>query len=64
MEYNNFWTREKHIEYRKLKRSGYDVEKLKEHFGEDLYHSGMYNKKSTYISHILKYFNFLKDEKR
>lgn len=43
-EYNERWTREKFLEYRKLKRSGYSHEMLKEHFGEDIYHSGLYNK--------------------
>ncbi len=47
MEYNEKWTRDKFIEYRKLKRSGYTDKMLIEHFGEDIYHSGMYNRKST-----------------
>ncbi len=46
-EYNEKWTKEKFIEYRKLKRNGYSHEMLKEHFGEDIYHSGLYNKKSS-----------------
>lgn len=46
-KYNNHWTREKHIEYRKLKRNGYDQNMLIEHFGEDIYHSGMYNKNTS-----------------
>jgi len=48
-EYNEKWTKEKFIEYRKLKRNGYSHEMLKEHFGEDIYHSGLYNKKSSII---------------
>jgi len=47
MEYNERWNKEKFVEYRKLKRSGYTDKMLIEHFGEDIYHSGMYNKKST-----------------
>jgi hypothetical protein len=47
MEYNERWTRDKFIEYRKLKKSGYTDKMLIEHFGEDIYHSGIYNKKST-----------------
>lgn len=46
-KYNNYWTREKHIEFRKLKRNGLDENMLIEHFGKDIYHSGMYNKKSS-----------------
>ncbi len=47
MEYNERWTSDKFIEYRKLKRSGYTDKMLIEHFGEDIYYSGMYNRKST-----------------
>lgn len=47
MECNNGWSKEKFIEYRKLKRSGYTEKMLIEYFGEDIYHSGMYNRKST-----------------
>lgn len=49
MEYNEKWNKEKFIEYRRLKRSGYTDKMLIEHFGEDIYHSGMYNRKSTII---------------
>ena len=31
-EYNERWTREMFIEYRKLKRSGYSHQMLKEHY--------------------------------
>lgn len=55
MEYNDKWTREKFIEYRKLKRSGYTYEMLKEHFGDDIYSSGMYNKNSN----ILPWLEFI-----
>jgi hypothetical protein len=44
MEYNSRWTRDKFLEYRKLKRIGYSDKMLIEHFGEDIYYSGMYNK--------------------
>jgi hypothetical protein len=47
MEFNERWNKEKFIEHRKLKRSGYTDKMLIEHFGEDIYYSGMYNKKST-----------------
>lgn len=47
MEYNERWTKDKFIEYRRLKRSGCTEKMLIEHFGEDIYHSGMYNRKST-----------------
>lgn len=47
MNYNDKWNKNKSIEYRKLKRNGYTDKMLIEHFGEDIYHSGMYNKKST-----------------
>lgn len=48
-QYNEKWTRDKFIEYRKLKRSGYTDRMLIEHFGEDIYYSGLYNRKSTII---------------
>ena len=47
MVYNERWTREKFIEYKRLKRSGWSEKMLIEHFGEDIYHSGIYNRKST-----------------
>lgn len=47
MEYNEKWTRDKFIEYKRLKRSGWTDKMLVEHFGEDIYHSCMYNRKST-----------------
>jgi hypothetical protein len=46
-EYSERWTKEKFLEYRKLKKNGYSSEMLKEHFGEDIYYSGLYNRKST-----------------
>ncbi len=55
--YNDIWTREKFLEYRKLKRNGYSHEMLKEHFGDDIYHSGLYNKNSS----ILPWLEFLKE---
>jgi hypothetical protein len=55
-DYNERWTREKFIEYRSLKRSGYTDKMLKEHFGEDIYYSGMYNKNA----HIIPYDYFTK----
>jgi hypothetical protein len=54
--YNERWTREKFLEYRKLKRSGYSHNMLKEHFGEDIYHSGLYNKNAS----IIPYDYFIK----
>jgi hypothetical protein len=55
-KYNDKWTRENFLEYRKLKRSGYTDKMLKEHFGDDIYYSGFYNKNSS-KSHFLKMFN-------
>ena len=55
MNFNKNWTREKFLEYRKLKRDGYTQKMLIEHFGEDIYHSGIYNKKST----IMPYLDFI-----
>jgi len=57
--YNSIWTREKHIEYRKLKKEGWSTEMLLEHFGNDIYHSGMYNRKST----IMPWLNFITEIK-
>lgn len=55
MKYNEKWTRDKFIEYRKLKRSGYTDKMLIEHFGEDIYHSGIYNRKSN----IMPWLDFI-----
>lgn len=55
MTFNERWNKEKFLEYRKLKRYGYTDKMLIEHFGEDIYHSGMYNKKST----IMPWLEFL-----
>ncbi len=56
--YNEKWTREKFIEYRKLKRSGYTHQMLIDHFGEDIYHSGLYSKNASMIpyDYFTKYF--------
>jgi hypothetical protein len=62
-EYNERWTREKFIEYRKLKRNGYSHEMLKEHFGEDIYYSGLYNKNGTTLPLILKFGKFINEIK-
>lgn len=59
MVYNNKWTKDKFIEYRKLKRSGYTDKMLIEHFGEDIYYSGIYNKKST----IMPWLDFITEIK-
>jgi hypothetical protein len=55
MNYNDRWDRNKHKEFRRLKRSGYTDAMLIQHFGEDIYHSGMYNRKST----IMPWLEFL-----
>ena len=55
-DYNERWTKEKFIEYRRLKKEGYTDKMLKEHFGEDIYYSGMYNKNA----HIIPYDYFTK----
>lgn len=51
--YNEKWTREKFVEYRKLKRNGYFHKMLKEHFGDDIYSSGMYNKTGSILPYEL-----------
>lgn len=53
------WTKEKFLEYRKLKRSGYTHKMLKEHFGDVIYDSGLYNKNASKFS-FLKSFNEIK----
>jgi len=59
MNYNNRWCKEKHIEYRMLKRDGYTQKMLIEHFGEDIYYSGMYNRTSS----IMPWLDFIKEIK-
>ena len=59
MDYNDRWNEEKFIELRKLKRNGYTDQMLIEHFGEDIYHSGMYNRKST----IMPWLDFITEIK-
>ena len=54
MEYNERWTKEKHKEYRKLKREGKTKPELKEYFGDDIYYSGMFNS----VSNILPWHLF------
>lgn len=51
-KYNDKWTREKFIEYRKLKKLNYSHDMLKEYFGDDIYYSGLYNKKSNIIPYL------------
>lgn len=48
------WSKEKQKEYRKLKREGKTKSQLKEHFGDDIYYSGMFNK----VSNILPWHLF------
>lgn len=55
--YNDKWTRDKLLEYRKLKKSGYSEEMLKEHFGDDIYYSGLYNRTSS----LLPFLDFIKE---
>lgn len=43
------WSKEKHKEYWNLKRKGYKREQLFEHFGDDIYESGMYSRNSNII---------------
>ena len=62
-QYNERWTREKFVEYRKLKRSGYTDDMLKEHFGDDIYYSGLYNKNCSTLPNILKYTKFVNEIK-
>jgi len=62
-EYNERWTKEKFIEYKKLRRSGYTHEMLKEYFGEDIYYSGIYNKNGASLPNILKFGKFINEIK-
>jgi hypothetical protein len=62
-EYNEKWTREKFVEYRKLKKDGYTHDMLKEHFGDDIWYSGLYNKNSCTLPHIIKYAHFVNEIK-
>lgn len=55
MNYNDRWNRDKHKEFRRLKISGYTDDMLIQHFGEDIYYSGVYNRKST----IMPWLEFL-----
>ena len=59
MDYNDRWSEEKFIELRRLKKSGYTDDMLIEHFGEDIYHSGIYNRKST----IMPWLEFITEIK-
>jgi hypothetical protein len=63
VDYNEIWTEQKFIEYRKLKRSGYTDRMLIEHFGDDIYYSGMYNKYGSSLPVILKFGKFLNEIK-
>ena len=56
--YNDKWTREKHIEYRKLRKEGKTREELKEYFGEDIYFSPYFNKNSNALPWL--FFNEIK----
>lgn len=55
VSFNERWTIEKHQEYWDLKRKGYTKEMLKDHFGDDIYESGMYNRKSS----IMPWLDFI-----
>jgi len=58
-DYNERWSKEKFVEYKKLKREGYNDKMLMEHFGEDIYYSGLYNRKST----IMPWLEFITEIK-
>jgi hypothetical protein len=60
-KYNDFWTRNKFIEYRKLKKCGYTNKMLIEHFGDDIYHSGIHNKNGATLPILLKYGKFMNE---
>jgi hypothetical protein len=62
MEYNDIWTRDKYKEYRRLKRNGYSDKMLMEHFGEDIFHSGMYRKGAGKFN-MIKYIEFVNEIK-
>jgi hypothetical protein len=55
--YNDIWTRAKFIEYRKLKRNGYSDQRLIEHFGDDIWYYGLYNKNSNVIALLNLFLN-------
>ncbi len=55
----NSWNREDFLEYRRLKRSGYTDSMLIEHFGDIIYSSGLYNRKST----IMPWLEFITEIK-
>jgi hypothetical protein len=54
------WTKEKFLEYRKLKRSGYSHQDLINHFGDEIYESGLYNKNA----HVLPYSQFVRNNQK
>lgn len=53
------WTKDKFIEYRKLKREGWSDDMLINHFGEVIFESGIYNKKSS----VMPFLNFITEIK-
>lgn len=53
------WTRDKFIEYRKLKREGWSDDMLIDYFGDDIFESGIYNKKSS----VIPFLNFITEIK-
>jgi hypothetical protein len=57
------WTKDKNIEYWKLKRRGYTFEMIKDHFGDDIYESEYYNKNASSLPYILNHDNFLNEIK-
>lgn len=60
--YNEKWTREKYLEYRKLKKSGYTEKMLVEHFGDDIY-QGFFNRNGSNLPKIYLYKNFINEIK-
>lgn len=56
------WTKENFLEYRRLKRSGWTHNMLKEHFGDVIYESGLYNKNGRTLP-IYDYSAFISEIK-
>lgn len=57
------WSKERFIEYRKLKRNGYTDSMLIDHFGDDIYESVMYNKKGNSLPNILLFNDYINEIK-
>ena len=63
LKVENKWTDDKKSEFRNLKKLGYTDKMLIEHFGEDIYHSGLYNKVGASLPVLLKFGEFINEIK-